>query len=60
MNIARRHHRLGLIAPDTLRVQTALNSALAIAEDFGIGSVHSKWSFSLVGLALNTFTKPKI
>jgi len=37
-------HRLGLIGP-VLGRQSALNSGLAVAEDFGVGSFHSKCCF---------------
>jgi hypothetical protein len=46
VNIAGLHDRLGLIAPTTLWVQTALNSVLAIAQDLTIASLHSKYPFS--------------
>ena len=42
VNIASPHDRLGLIAPASLGVQPALNSALAIAQDLGIAPLHSK------------------
>ena len=42
MNIASLHDRLRLIAPTTLGVQTALNSALAITQDLRIAFLHSK------------------
>ena len=42
MDIAGLHDRLGLIAPATLGVQATLNSALAIAQDLRIASLHSK------------------
>ena len=46
MNIAAPHDRLRLMAPTTLGVQTTLNSALAVAQDLSIASLHSKWPFS--------------
>jgi hypothetical protein len=60
MNIAGLHDRLGLIAPATLRVQTTLNSQLAIAQDLRIASLHSKWPFSWDGFGLVTAIKPSI
>ena len=42
VNIAGLHDRLRLIAPATLWVQATLNSALAIAQDLRIASLHSK------------------
>src|SRR5258708_7524036 len=53
MDVARRHDRLRLIAPDSLGIQAALNSLLAVAQDFGIGSHHSKCCFFLGGLVLS-------
>ncbi|MGA7882877.1 MAG: hypothetical protein WCD63_18610 [Terrimicrobiaceae bacterium] len=60
MNIAGLHHRLGLIAPSALGVQTTLNSALALAQDLSIASLHSKWPFSRDGFGFVTAIKPSI
>jgi hypothetical protein len=60
VNIASPHHRLRLIAPGALRIQPALNSALAIAQDLRITSLYSKWPFSLDGFGLITAIKPRI
>ncbi|MET0252597.1 MAG: hypothetical protein ABW214_00995 [Terrimicrobiaceae bacterium] len=60
MNVAGLHDRLGLIAPATLRVQTTLNSALAITQDLTIASLHSKWLFFWDGFGFVTAIKPSI
>jgi len=54
VNIARSHHRLGLIAPRPFRVEAACNSLLAVADDLRVGSVHSKCSFFFGGLRFAT------
>src|SRR3954464_8494241 len=44
VQVTRRHDRLRLIAPSTRRVQASCDSFLAVADDLGIGSAHSKCS----------------
>jgi hypothetical protein len=44
MNVAGFEHRSRLVFP-VLGRQSPLNSLLAVAEDFGVISVHSKWPF---------------
>jgi hypothetical protein len=44
MDIAGLQHRTALIFP-VLGLESALDSLLAIAEDFAIRSIHSKWPF---------------
>jgi hypothetical protein len=41
MNIARGEHRFGLLGPET-SLESAGNSVLAVAQDFGVASAHSK------------------
>jgi hypothetical protein len=59
MDVARRHDRLGLVTPRFLGVQATLNSALAITDDFAVGSAHSKCSFWFVVLILAIAIKPR-
>jgi hypothetical protein len=49
MDIAGAHHRFGLFAPPTLRIQSTRNSLLAVTHDFGVSSIHSKCFFSWLG-----------
>src|SRR5438034_6387021 len=42
--VARFEHGAGLLFP-VLGLESALNSLLAIAKHFAIGSIHSKWPF---------------
>src|SRR5690349_950033 len=51
MDVAGAHHRLSLLLPPTFCIQTALDSLLAVTQDFGIRSFHSKCLFSRVWLA---------
>jgi hypothetical protein len=44
MDVAGLEHRAGLVFP-VLGPEPAFDSLLAIAEDFAIGSIHSKWPF---------------
>src|SRR6266404_995454 len=44
VDIAGLEHRLRLLLP-VLGLESALDSLLAIAQDFAIGSIHSKWPF---------------
>jgi hypothetical protein len=44
MNVAALEHGLGLGAPGS-RLETALDSALGSADDFAVGSAHSKSCF---------------
>jgi hypothetical protein len=60
MDVARPHHRLGLIAPRLLRFQTTFNSTLAVADDFAVVFVHSKCSFWLDWMTLAITIKPRI
>jgi hypothetical protein len=50
MDIAGAHHRFGLFTPPTLRIQSTRNSLLAVPQNFGVSSIHSKCFFFLVGL----------
>jgi hypothetical protein len=52
MNIAPAHHRLGLLLPVAWS-QTVFDSALAVAEDFGVVSAHSKCRFHGLRSVLN-------
>jgi hypothetical protein len=54
VNVTRAEHRLRLIAPIP-RLEAARDSLLAVAEDFPIGSLHSKCAFSWVAVL---FTPP--
>jgi hypothetical protein len=47
VDVGRLEHRLLPRVPDFLGVESSLNSALAITEDLGIGSAHSKCFFLL-------------
>src|ERR1700677_4738103 len=47
MNVAGAHHRLGLIAPAPIVIQATFNSLLAVADNLGVFSLHSKCSFLL-------------
>src|SRR5271165_7241373 len=49
MDVASAHHRCVSLSPPTFGIQAALDSALAVAQDFGIVFVHSKCCFFLVG-----------
>jgi hypothetical protein len=44
VDIAGLEHGTGLVVP-VLGLEAALDSLLAIAEDFAVGSIHSKWPF---------------
>jgi hypothetical protein len=46
VDVAGSHHRLGLVAPRFIGIQPMFDSALAIAEDFYVSSLHSKCSLS--------------
>jgi hypothetical protein len=54
MDVVAAEHRLGLLRPATFCVQAARDSLLAVTQDFGIGSVHSKCHFSLGLVSLST------
>jgi hypothetical protein len=42
MDVTGTEHRAGLVGP-ILGVEAAFNSLLAVAQDFRISSIHSKW-----------------
>src|SRR5271157_6011395 len=50
MDIAAAHHRRRLVVPAPVRIQPLFNSTLAIAEDFGVSSLHSKCFLFFLGL----------
>ena len=50
MDVGGPHHRRLCVSPATFRIQTAFDSTLAVSQDFGVSSVHSKCYFFLVGL----------
>ena len=50
VDVAGAQHGLGLLRPAAFCVQAARDSLLAVTQDFGIGSVHSKCHFSSVWL----------
>jgi hypothetical protein len=52
------HHRLGLIAPGSPRIQPTLDSTLALAKDFWVSFLHSKCPLFWVGLTLIISIKP--
>jgi hypothetical protein len=54
MDVAAAEHRLGLRFPAAFCLQAARDSLLAVAQDFGVGSVHSKCHFSLGLVSLIT------
>jgi hypothetical protein len=54
MDVAAAEHRLGLLRPPAFCVQAARDSLLAVTQDFGIGSVHSKCHFFLGLVSLIT------
>jgi hypothetical protein len=60
MDVAGRHDRLRLIAPESPGIKPALNSLLAVAQDFTVTSFHSKCCFILGWLGLLTAIKPRI
>jgi hypothetical protein len=59
VDVARRHHWLGLITPSFFGIKTTLDSALAIADDFAVTSTHSKCSFWLSWMTLTIAIKPR-
>ena len=52
-------HRAGLVFP-VLDFETTFDSLLAVAQDFGIGSIHSKWPFVGCCSLDNTCISPPI
>ena len=44
VDVAGLEHRAGLVFP-VLGLETTFDSLLAVAQDFGIASIDSKWSF---------------
>jgi hypothetical protein len=54
VDVVAAQHRLGLLRPPAFCIQAARDSLLAVAQDLGIGSVHSKCHFSLGLVSLIT------
>src|SRR5437773_928602 len=57
MNVTGFKHRSRLIFP-VHRPQSAFDSALAVAEDFGVISFHSKWPFVDLSLVVTNSFQP--